>query len=86
MSEPLGLNTVIGCVVCFSFHHSHLAPDSLESYVCLRFGGNVENGLIAHPDGKTLIYPLGSTIVLRDKKDPKAQEFLQGHSDKVRPL
>lgn len=59
MSEPLGLNSVIG------------------------FGGTVENGLIVHPDGRTLIYPLGSTIVLRDKKDPRAQEFLQGHSDKV---
>ena len=43
----------------------------------------MDNGLIAHPDGRTLIYPLGSTIVLRDKKDPKAQEFLQGHSDKA---
>ena len=43
----------------------------------------MENGLIAHPDGRTLIYPLGSTIVLRDKKDPKQQEFLQGHSDKA---
>jgi hypothetical protein len=47
------------------------------------FGGTVENGLLFHPDGRTLIYPLGSTIVLRDKKDARAQEFLQGHSDKV---
>jgi hypothetical protein len=49
-----------------------------------RFGGTIENGLLIHPDGRTLIYPLGSTIVLRDKNDPRAQEFLQGHSDKVR--
>ena len=47
------------------------------------FGGNVQNGLIVHPDGRTIIYPLGSTIVLRDKHDPRSQEFLQGHSDKV---
>eukprot|EP00955_Chlamydomonas_euryale_P053912 355645-Chlamydomonas_euryale.AAC.15 len=59
MSEPLGLNSVVG------------------------FGGGIENGLVVHPDGRTLIYPLGSTIVLRDKNDPRAQEFLQGHSDKV---
>lgn len=48
-----------------------------------RFEGAVEGGLITHTDGRTLIYPLGSTIVLRDKQDPRAQEFLQGHSDKV---
>lgn len=47
------------------------------------FGGAVFNGLILHPDGQTMIYPLGSTVVLRDKKDARAQEFLQGHSDKV---
>nr|A8ILK1.1 RecName: Full=Cilia- and flagella-associated protein 52 [Chlamydomonas reinhardtii] len=47
------------------------------------FGGAIENGLIAHPDGRTIIYPLGSTIVLRDRADPRSQEFLQGHSDKV---
>ena len=43
------------------------------------FGGSVENGLIAHPDGRTLIYALGSTVVLRDRTDSRAQEFLQGH-------
>lgn len=47
------------------------------------FGGQIENGLIVHPDGRALIYPLGSTIVLRDRTDPRSQEFLQGHSDKV---
>ena len=54
---------------------------SLDSVI--GFGGAVENALVLHPDGRTLIYPLGSTIVLRDKLDPRAQEFLQGHSDKV---
>lgn len=47
------------------------------------FGGQIENGLIVHPDQRTLIYPLGSTIVLRDRTDSRSQEFLQGHSDKV---
>eukprot|EP00983_Pelagomonas_calceolata_P029333 919038-Pelagomonas_calceolata.AAC.1 len=47
------------------------------------FGGSIENGLLPHPDGRTIIYPLGSTVVLRDKFDSRAQEFLQGHSDKV---
>ena len=56
-------------------------PLSLNSVI--GFGGGVENGLLVHPDGRTLIYPLGSTIVIRDKVDSRAQEFLQGHSDKV---
>jgi hypothetical protein len=56
-------------------------PLPLQSVI--GFGGSIENGLIAHPDGRTIIYPLGSTIVLRDKFDSRAQEFLQGHSDKV---
>lgn len=57
-------------------------PLSLHSVI--GFAGQVENGLLIHPDGRTLIFCLGSTIVLRDKHDSKAQEFLQGHSDKVR--
>ncbi len=42
-----------------------------------------ENGIICHPDGRTLVYTLGSTVVLRDKHDSRSQEFLQGHSDSV---
>lgn len=55
----------------------------LNLQACIGFQGQTENGLILHPDGRTMIYPLGSTIVLRDKKDSKAQEFLQGHTDRV---
>ncbi|KAK9810051.1 hypothetical protein WJX72_004013 [[Myrmecia] bisecta] len=47
------------------------------------FSGCVENGLVLHPDGKTLIYPLGSTVVLRNVNDKGTQDFLQGHTDKV---
>lgn len=57
--------------------------EPLNLHSVIGFGGQVQNGLIVHPDGKTLIYPLGSTIVLRDKADSNAQEFLQGHTDKV---
>jgi WD40 repeat protein len=46
-------------------------------------GGGVPNGLILHPDRSTLIYPLGSTVVVRSKDNPRHQEFLQGHTDKV---
>lgn len=47
------------------------------------FGGNVPNGLIVHPDGDTVIYSLGSTVVLRSKKDAGNQQFLRGHSHEV---
>ncbi len=53
-------------------------PLSLSAVV--GFDGRTPGGLLLHPDGRTLIYGLGSTIVLRDKHDPRAQEFLQGHS------
>lgn len=56
--------------------------EPLPLQAVIGFGGQVENGLVVAPDG-TLIYPLGSTIVLRSKKDAKHQEFLQGHTDKV---
>lgn len=62
-------------------------PEMAEPLVLnsvIGFGGTVENGLLVHPDGRTLIYPLGSTVVLRDRNDARSQEFLQGHSDKVR--
>ena len=42
------------------------------------------DGLILHPDGQTLIYPLGSMVVVRPKNDSSQQEFLQGHTDEVR--
>jgi len=57
---------------------------SLQLNSVIGFEGSIQDGLISHPDGRTIIYPLGSTIVLRDKYDARAQEFLQGHSDKVR--
>lgn len=58
-------------------------PLSLLSVI--GFGGDTDSGsLITHPDGRTIIYTLGSTVVLRDRHDARAQEFLQGHSDKVR--
>jgi hypothetical protein len=58
--------------------------EPLQLNSVIGFGGSVENGLLVHPDGKTIIYTLGSTVVLRDKADSRSQEFLQGHSDKVR--
>lgn len=60
-----------------------MATDALNLRAVIGFGGTVPNGLKLHPDGQTVIYPLGSTIVLRNKEDPSQQSFLQGHDDKV---
>lgn len=42
----------------------------------------MRSGLSVHPDGEHLIYPLGSTVVLRTIKDGR-QELLQGHTSDV---
>eukprot|EP00959_Pyramimonas_sp_CCMP1952_P098039 2049112-Pyramimonas_sp.AAC.1 len=60
-----------------------MATEALPLEGVIGFGGGVRDGLLLHPDGQTLIYPLGSTIVIREKGNPTSQEFLQGHSDKV---
>lgn len=48
------------------------------------FNGAVPSGLLLHPGDKHLIYPLGSTIVVRELKD-NTQTFLQknGHNKAV---
>ena len=39
-------------------------------------------GLVSHPDGQHIIYPLGCTVIVEDIKTHK-QSFLSGHSDSV---
>lgn len=58
------------------------AADSLRLDAVIGFEGDVPNGLIAHPDGQHIAYPLGSTVVLKNVKANK-QAFLQGHTDSV---
>mmetsp|Transcript_7857 Transcript_7857/g.22457 ORF Transcript_7857/g.22457 Transcript_7857/m.22457 type:complete len:631 (+) Transcript_7857:239-2131(+) len=60
-----------------------MSSDALNLRAVIGFGGTVPDGLVLHPDGQTVIYPLGSTIVLRNKEDPSQQSFLQGHDDTV---
>ena len=45
--------------------------------------GQVPNGLKLHPDGKHLIYPLGSTVVVKDQTAVKPQAFLNGHTNLI---
>jgi hypothetical protein len=49
-----------------------MVAESLSLVSVVGFSSS-EDTLLLHPDGKTLIYPLGSTVVLRDKADGKAQ-------------
>ena len=50
------------------------------------FSGNVRAGLIGHPDGKHIIYPLGSIVVCMIKGKPSTQEFLNGHTSEITAL
>ena len=64
-----------------------MAQETLPLQSVIGFGGSVVGGLQLHPDGEHLIYPLGSTVIIKNKsvesEDESAQTFLQGHTDKV---
>lgn len=47
-----------------------------------RRAGKVPWGLLYHPDGNHVLYPLGSTIVVKNLRS-NTQAFMQGHTDKV---
>lgn len=44
--------------------------------------GKIPGGLVSHPDGQHIIYPLGCTVIVEDIQKNK-QSFLSGHSDSV---
>jgi WD40 repeat protein len=46
------------------------------------FRGKVEDGLILHPDNEHIIFPLGTTIVVRHIIS-RTQNFLRGHDDSI---
>lgn len=46
------------------------------------FKGSVVNGLILHPDNENVIFPLGSTIIVRHIVT-RTQTFLQGHDNEI---
>lgn len=59
------------------------ATRKLELESVIGFGGGVPGALHIHPDGKHLIYPIGSCIVIRETGNPRADKFLLGHTDRV---
>lgn len=54
----------------------------MELVAALGFGGSVSHSLLSHPNGQDIIYPLGSTLVIKNVKTEK-QVFLHGHTDSV---
>ena len=44
--------------------------------------GSIPGGLVSHPDGQHIIYPLGCTVIVEDAQN-LTQSFLSGHSDNV---
>lgn len=56
------------------------APLNLRAI--MGFNGKVPGGLVYHPDGKHVIFPLGTTVVIKDVV-ANTQAFLQGHTDIV---
>lgn len=52
----------------------------LDIQAVIGFTGKVNEGLILHPDNEHLIYPLGSTIVVRHIIS-RSQTFLRGHDN-----
>ncbi|KAL1525886.1 hypothetical protein AB1Y20_020714 [Prymnesium parvum] len=47
------------------------------------FSGRIMHALHLHPNDTHAIYPLGSTVVIRNVESPADQTLLQGHTDSV---
>jgi len=60
-----------------------MAEQALELEGVIGFSGKVKHALILHPDDTHIIYPLGSTIVIKNVEQTEMQTFLQGHTDRV---
>lgn len=54
----------------------------LDIHAVIGFSGDVHDALILHPDNEHLIYPLGSTVVIRHVLSNN-QDFLTGHDHKI---
>ena len=54
----------------------------LELQAVIGFKGTVVDGLILHPDNEHLLFPLGTTIVVRHIIS-RTQQFLRGHDNNI---
>ncbi|XP_060861049.1 cilia- and flagella-associated protein 52-like [Metopolophium dirhodum] len=61
---------------------SEIIVQDLELRSLIGFDGNPLNGLILHPDGVHLVYPLGTNIAAYNWHT-KAQRFFEGHTNVI---
>lgn len=54
----------------------------LDISAVIGFSGNVFDGLLLHPDNEHILYPLGSTVVVRHILS-RTQTFLRGHQHNI---
>jgi len=57
--------------------------DALPLEGVIGFSGKIKQALILHPNDQHIIYPLGSTIVIKNVENTDDQVYLQGHTDRV---
>jgi WD40 repeat protein len=57
-------------------------PKVLDLQATIGFEGRVRDGLVYHPNGKFVLYPLGATIVVKNIRTGH-QDFLDGHTNAV---
>lgn len=61
---------------------NEITVDDLELQSLIGFDGNPSNGLILHPDGVHLIYPLGTNVTAYNWMTKK-QRFFEGHTNVI---
>jgi len=61
---------------------NEIVVQHLELKSLIGFDGNPANGLILHPDGVHLVYPLGTNITAYNWST-KAQRFFEGHTNVI---
>jgi len=60
-------------------------PKELNLLAVIGFNGKVIDGLILHPDNETIIFPIGSQIVVRNVLT-RQDRFLKGHTNDINTL
>ena len=60
-------------------------PIDLNLMAVIGFNGRVIDGLILHPDNETIIFPLGSQIVVRNVSK-RQDKFLKAHTNYISVL
>jgi hypothetical protein len=64
------------------WNKAHFRPISQVSQWLTIFAGKVTEGLVLHPDNEHILFPLGTTIVLRHIIS-RTQHFLRGHDNDI---